>query len=125
LVRESVAIIGEPDGKSCDSGWLGFEKEKPQKKARRDYTIKSYPPHSRTSPDYKNCCTIFARAKVDIVLETTREVLANGSLLQPTIQNVGGRQQLHRPLYQCGQSVDVELFLKLHADVHHRLVTEM
>ena len=55
---------------------------------------------------------------------TTRDVLANGSLLQPTLRNIGGREQLHRPLHQCGQSVDVELFLKLHADVHHRLVTD-
>ena len=61
--------------------------EKPQKKARRAYSIKSYPPHSRTSPDYKNCCTDYARAKVDIVPETTREVLAMGlycSLLSET-----------------------------------------
>ena len=37
-----------------------------------------HPPHSRTNPDYKNCCTNYARAKVDIVPGTTREVLANG-----------------------------------------------
>ena len=70
--------------------------EKPQKKARGLYH-QVLPPAFTHQPDYKNCCTGYARAKVDIVPETTREVLAHGSLLQPTIRNVGGRhtQPLH------------------------------
>ena len=60
---------------------------KPQKKAPTRLYHQVLPPHSRTNPDYKNCCTGYARAKVDIIPETTREVLANGlycSLLSET-----------------------------------------
>jgi hypothetical protein len=59
-------------------GW-SFQKTfaKTPEKARRDYTIRSHP-RIHAPPDYKSCRTEYARAKVDIVPETTRDVLANG-----------------------------------------------
>jgi hypothetical protein len=79
--------------------------------------------HPRT-PRLQNCCTAYARAKLDIGPGTTRDLLAI-SLLRPTHQNIAGRPQPHRLLHQCGQVMDVQFFLKLRAYVLHCLVTDM
>ena len=55
----------------------------------------------------------------------TREVLAQSAIVSiPALWPIGRSQQPRRLSHQCLQIVGFQFFLKLPADVHHRLVTD-
>ena len=115
------------------SRWEELSKQlcdKPQQ-ARRDYSITLTPPYYALTPTAKTLHKLRAsesgycsRNDLGYFSKLSRDILAMG-LFRPTLQNIGGRQQLHRLLHQCEQVIDVQLFLELPTDVHNRLVTDV
>ena len=82
------------------------------------------PPHSRTTLPKKIVARI-TRERKRILFPKIPGSLGNGVLLGSMLHNIGWPQQPHSPLHQCGQSIDVQLFLKLRTDLYYRLVTDV
>jgi hypothetical protein len=81
------------------------------------------PPHSRT-PTEKIVARI-TRERKRILFSKIPGSFGNGVLLGSMLHNIGWPQQPRSLLHQCGQSIDVQLFLKLRTNVYYRLVTNV